>query len=435
MERGISELLAIVDETFEGLPDGRTGKNTTYTIKDAAQSAFSVFFMQSPSFLAHQRDLQRKKGENNARNLFGIEEIPTDPQIRNLLDPIEPSNLHAPYWQIYAGLEAQGHLEKHRGHKATLLCSLDGTYYFSSQKIHCDNCTQKTKDDKTYYSHSAITPVLVAPDQAQVITLEPEFITPQDGHDKQDCEQNAAKRWVERNAKRFKPHRVTILADDLHAHQPFCELLVDHHFNFILTCKPDSHPTLFEDVELLTHIDGVSETSLSHWNGRFREVWHCRYVNHVPLRKGEDALYVNWCEVTITRASSGQQLFHNSYITNFTLAHETVQSIVTSGRARWKVENENNNVLKQHGYHLEHNFGHGKQYLSAILVMLNLLAFLFHTVLHLTSQPYRLLRQELVSRITFFNDIRALTRYLLFSSWDHLLSFMLERLELDPAPD
>lgn len=421
--------------SFQALPDHRQGKNTTYTIQDAAVGAFSVFFMQSPSFLAHQRDLQRKQGRNNAASLFGVEQIPSDPQIRNLLDPIAPHHLQTPYWTIFAALQAEGHLQQHVGYGKTLLIALDGTYYFSSQKLHCQNCTVRTHGDQTRYSHAAVTPVVVAPGQTAVIPLEPEFILPQDGSEKQDCEQQAVKRWLERNAGRFAPWSVTILTDDLHSRQPFCSLLLQHQCNFILTCKPDSHPTLYAELALLDKIGGVAHQRVRQFNGRFTEVWQCRYVNRLPLRSSEDALFVNWCEVRIVHEQTGELLYQNCFMTNHMLTDQTVQPILRSGRTRWKIENENNNVLKNYGYHLEHNYGHGQQYLSAILVLLNLLAFLLHTVLSLTSVKYQLLRQELGPRRTFFDDLRTLTRYLFFPSWDHLLDFMLTQLELQPAPD
>jgi hypothetical protein len=421
--------------SFEASPDYRQGENTTYAIQDAAVGAFSVFFMQSPSFLAHQRDMQRKQGRNNAASLFGVERIPSDPQIRNLLDPIAPEHLRAPYWAIFAALQAEGHLQQHVGYGQTLLIALDGTYYFSSQKLHCDNCTVHTHGQQTRYSHAAVTPVLVAPGQTAVIPLEPEFIEPQDGSEKQDCEQQAVKRWLGRNAQRFAPWSVTILTDDLHSRQPFCSLLLQHQCNFILTCKPDSHPTLYTELELLDKIGGIAYQQLRQFNGRFTEVWHCRYVNQLPLRSSEDTLFVNWGEVRIVHEQTGELLYHNSFMTNHTLTDQTVQPILRSGRSRWKIENENNNVLKNYGYHLEHNFGHGQHYLSAILVMLNLLAFLLHTVLSLTSVKYQRLRQALGTRRTFFDDLRTLTRYLFFQSWDHLLDFMIAQLELQPVPD
>jgi transcriptional regulator with XRE-family HTH domain len=237
--------------------------------------------------------------------------------------------------------------------------------------------------------------VLVAPGHTHVYPLEPEFITPQDGSEKQDCERNAAKRWVERNGCRFAPWQATILADDLHCHQPFCTLLAQHQLNYILVCKPDSHPTLYEEIELLQRIEGLATFNLRLWNGRFAEQWQCRYVNQVPLRSGPDALLVNWCEVAIYREDTGARLYFNTFITNFELTHTSVRPIVQSGRARWKVENENNNVLKNYGYHLEHNYGHGQRYLAAVLVSLNLLAFLMHTILDQTHDLYRRIRQEL----------------------------------------
>jgi hypothetical protein len=147
------------------------------------------------------------------------------------------------------------------------------------------------------------------------------------------------------------------------------------------------------------------------------------------------ALLVNWCEVTITHSKTGKQLYYNTFVTNHHLTEQNVIPLVDAGRARWKVENENNNVLKTKGYHLEHNFGHGKQFLASFLLTLNLLAFLFHTILELVDARYRLLRQKLAVRQTFFNDVKTLTRYLFFDSWQHLLDFMITQLELDPPFD
>jgi hypothetical protein len=230
-------MLARVHEALAGVPEHRKGRNIQYTIADAGLGAFSVFFTQSPSFLAHQRDMERRRRRNNARSLFGIEQIPSDGQIRNLLDPVDPTHLREPFWEVYRCLDEDGHLERHRGVDGTRLISLDGTQYFSSQEIHCPKCRVTVREEKTYYSHMVMMAVVCAPEQEQVICLDPEFIIPQDGHDKQDCEQQAIKRWVNRNAGRFAPWSVTILADDLHCHQPFCALLLEHKMHFILTCK------------------------------------------------------------------------------------------------------------------------------------------------------------------------------------------------------
>lgn len=242
-EVGMSEtltfdsLLKVFHQLLERLPDRRTGKNTRYTIKDAALGAFAVFFTQSPSFLAYQRTMKQSEGRSYAESLFGIEHIPCDNQIRTLLDPLAPCHLFSMFTTVFEALEQCGELDPFRVLEGNLLVSLDGTQYFSSKKIHCPNCSHKTLADGTaLYFHDVITPVVVKRGCAHVISLEAEFILPKDGNDKQDCEITAA--------KRCKAAKVTVLSDDLYSNQPFCELLLQEGLSFILVCKPDSHPKL-----------------------------------------------------------------------------------------------------------------------------------------------------------------------------------------------
>jgi hypothetical protein len=420
---------------LDGLPDGRTGQNTTYSTKDAALSAFSVFFTQSPSFLAHQRTMKQNKGRSNAESLFRIEKVPCDNQIRNLLDPIAPEHLFPMFAQVLSDLEVAEQLDAFRAFKGNLHIALDGLCYFSSKNLHCQNCSQRTASNGvTTYFHNAITPVIVAPGHQQVIALAPEFIVPQDGHDKQDCEQAAAKRWVNKHVEQSGPKKVTLSGDDLYCKQPFCQLVLANKLDFLFVCKPDSHKTLYEQIDALAAATSLPQLSVHHLTKQGLEVYTYRYANQVPLRAGEDALLVNWCEVTVTKGTDGEVLYHNTFATNHQISDQTVHAIIRQGRTHWKIENENNNILKTKGYHLEHNFGHGKQHLASFLLTLNLLAFLFHTLLALADEKYRLLRQTLSARQTFFNDIRALTRYIFFDSWVHLLDFMIEGLELAVPP-
>ncbi|MBI3327253.1 MAG: hypothetical protein HYZ81_11200 [Nitrospinae bacterium] len=155
------------------------------------------------------------------------------------------------------------------------------------------------------YFHQALTPVLVAPGKPDVIALPPAFIRPQDGHDKQDCEIAAAKRWLHQHAEHYRGMKITILGDDLYCQQPFCELLLSHGFNFILVCTLESHPTLYEWIDTLAAAGDLPQFSLTRWNGRFRDVYTYRYASAVPLRDGEDALSVNWCELTVTTKRTG----------------------------------------------------------------------------------------------------------------------------------
>ena len=431
-ELSYENMIAMLHRQFEGLPDYRTGDNTRYRIADGALGAFGAFFTQCSSFLAYQRNLKRTKGNSNAESLFGIETIPSDNHIRNLLDPLEPSLVFPLFREIFRGLQSHGELAKMRSHQERLLLSFDGTQYFSSQQIHCPNCSErKLGNEETLYHHQVITPVVVQPENSNVIALEPEFIVPQDGHEKQDCERTAIKRWLKEHGSFYAERQCTALGDDLYCCQPICEQFVATGFDFTFVCKPDSHEILYEWIEYLEKTGEVEHLTFRHWNGRYAERWEYRFVNDVPLRGGEDALDVNWCEITITRKDNGRQLYHNSFATSYKITKSNVVSIIQDGRARWKSENENNNVLKTKGYHLEHNFGHGQQFLASFLLTLNLLAFLFHTVFGLLDERYQLIRKELGPRKTFFNDMRALLRYMIFKDWSHLLSFMMEGLELE----
>lgn len=256
---------------------------------------------------------------------------------------------------------------------------------------------------------------------------------PQDGKEKQDCEIEAGKRWVSQYGDYYAKRNVTILGDDLFSRQPFIQALMDEKLHFILVCKPDSHLALYEMVAFLQTNGAVHSYQKRHWNGKFGEIYTYRYANQLPIRGDQETIEVNWCELTITREDTGEQLFKNAFCTDFVVLETTVEAIVRDGRARWKVENENNNVLKTKGYHLEHNFGHGDQYLASLLLSLNLLAFLFHTVLDLVDEKYRLIRQELRKRRKFFQHIETLLCYFVFSSWEDLLAFMFKGLQLDTA--
>jgi hypothetical protein len=357
--------------------------NTTYGIGDIGMAAFSVFFMQSPSFLAHQRQLEEGHGRSNCASLFGIAKIPSDNHIRDMLDPAAPALLGPVFAETIEQLrQIDGGLDMFRQLDGRVLIALDGTEYHCSQKIHCRHCSTRARSNgRTEYYHSMLAATLVAPGHDKVIPLEPEFIVPQDGAEKQDCENMAAKRWLAAHAQRYAALDPVYLGDDLFSRQPLCRAVLDTGGHLIFVCKPS----------YLTGADlPVLEQTVK--RGRQRFVHRYRWLQDVPLRDGRDALIVNWFEIEII-----------------------------CGRARWKIENETFKVLKNKGYNLEHSFGHGKQNLSAILVSLNLLAFAIHTVCDIGDELWRNVRTKLGPRYNFFSKLAAITAYLIFSSWDDLL--------------
>lgn len=418
-----------------GLPDRRTGDNTQFEMADIALSAFAVFFTQCPSFLSFQQNMEQTQGRNNARSLFQVGRIPSDNHIRQMLDPVQPLHLFSLFDDLRQAFEEAGLLKEMRAVKDTRLIALDATWYFSSQSktIHCPNCSCiRHADGYTTHFHSAITPVIVSPGHSQVVPLRPEFIVPQDGQLKQDCEINAAKRWLCAHAARYATGNDTLLGDDLYAHQPFCRQVLLHGFHFLFTCKPASHAHLSSWIEGLEAGRQLHTLKLRLKGQSNRWEHHqYRWANAVPLTDSDDALKVNWCELTITDAE-GAVRYRNSFITDWPISADNVAGLVSAGRARWKIENQSNNVLKNRGYHLEHNFGHGKQHLSSLLATLNLLAFGLHTLLELTDESYRLIRSTVGARRKFFTHLEALTTYLYFETWERLMDFMMRGLEIGP---
>lgn len=426
-------LIEQVRSTFEQLPDVRKGgPNQRYAMPDAALSAFAVFFTQSPSFLDYQERMQKDKGRNNASALFGVHQIPSDPQIRNLLDPVDPAHLAPLFIDTVELMHRQGQLETHRA-LGGLLIALDGTQYFSSMVISCPACSSRAlRNGQTEHSHVALTPAVVAPGQATVFPLPPAFVVPQDGHAKQDCELAAGARWLAQWAPRVAQWgATTFLGDDLYCHQPFCRQVLAQGCDFLFTCLPACHATLYEWVSDLERAGTLGRVTRTRWTGRQRLSDTYRFASALPLRGSDDALLVHWCELTSTDAD-GKVLYRGAWATSHAITAHNVIEVAQAARSRWKIENENNNTLKTKGYHFEHNFGHGRQHLSSLLACMMLLAYLMHTVLDLLEPRYRAVRAQLPSRVTFFEHLRALALYLPFEGWDELFDFMLEGLK--PAP-
>ena len=165
----VAEIHNVCDE----LPDYRKpGPNLKYSIKDSASGAFSMFFNQSPSFLSHQRAMRQAEGCNNAQNLLGITRIVSDNQTRDHLDPLAPECFYPVFSNTFNLPDDAGHLDNYRFFDDCLLVPIDGTEFFRSSKISCENCSvSKRSNGKTSYSHKVLTPVTAAPDNNKVILL------------------------------------------------------------------------------------------------------------------------------------------------------------------------------------------------------------------------------------------------------------------------
>jgi hypothetical protein len=414
----LEELLSELREVCAGLEDKRQGQACRYTMADIGLAAFSVFFLQSPSFLGHQRALAEGHGQSNCQTLLGMAAIPSDNHIRQMLDGSSPAAFDRLFIKGVESIAAADGLSAFQRLDSRLLIALDGTEHFCSRKIGCPQCsTRRRSDGGVEYFHSFLGASVVAPGHTQVLPLPAEFITPQDGTEKQDCERAAAKRWLARYGAGITCFRPVYLGDDLYACQPIVCVIQESGGNFILTCKPGSHQTI---TEYLTGVD-FQEHRQTGRQGSKRITHVYRWLTEVPLRGTADAVPVTWFSVEILNGS-GKRTYYNSFITDLPVTADSVAELAACGCARWKIENETFNVLKTNGYNLEHNFGHGKQTLSNLLVSLNLLAFAFHTVANLCVLAWRTAVATRGAKYRFFEHLRTITAYIVFPNWHSLLT-------------
>ena len=262
--------------------------------------------------------------------------------------------------------------------------------------------------------------MIASPNMKQVVPLMPELIKNDDGEEKQDCEINASKRWLQ-SSKSLNLEAI-LLGDDLYSHEPFCKETVKSGYSFIFVAKEDSHKVMYEQIKLIEGIGEIDTHETVEGKANEKEHWQYKFLNEVPINGKKDALKVNWVEVVVIDKKGKE--YHNAFITDIEINKNNVHEITRAGRTRWKIENENNNILKTKGYHLEHNFGHGKEHLSGFLFTLNILAFLFHTVLEFLDENYAKAREK--SPIAeFFKETEVLTKHFYFDSWDNLMLFMI----------
>ena len=416
LERHLERLRAC----FARLPDPRHGRNRRYAMADVGMAALSVCLMQSPSFLAHQRALATQGRRSNAHTLFGLARIPCDNHIRQLLDGAPPAHMDDEFHAIAGDLDTHGALAPMRCLDARTLIALDGTEFFRSRKIHCPNCsTRKRNDGGTERFHQMLAATLVAPGQSRALPLPPEVIQPQDGADKQDCERQAVKRWLHRHGARTATLRPVYLGDDLYACQTVCKAMLDAGGDFLLTAKPPSHKTLYEYLDSVQ----VPARRTATGAGTRRRIQRHRWMTDLPIRDGADALRVNWFETVIAKLD-GTVTYRSSFVTSLPVNRDNVATLANCARARWKIENESFNVLKRHGYHLEHNFGHGKRTLACMLATLNLIAFALHTACDLVESLWQQARQRLGARRRLFEHLRTVTEYRVFADWNALFRLL-----------
>jgi hypothetical protein len=360
-----SALMRIVDESFSRVkgPEMRMG---AISLKDCLLSAYALFSLKYPSLLQFDRHFREKVIGHNLASIYGIKQVPSDTQMRERLDQLEPRQLRRSFQRLLAQCQRSGRLSLYRYEGGRYLVAIDGTGYFYSEEVHCEQCCEKHhRDGRVSYYHQILAAAIVHPKQKVVLPFAPEPIMKTDGMQKNDCEHRAAERLLG-DFKREHPHlKVIITGDGLYPNGPFIKRLTQDGHRFILVAREKNHQALFEEFRALPRQQHeVVESKVKH---RFE--WangHVLNDSHLDCR-------VNVLEYWEEHANGKIQ--HWTWVTDIELSEKNVYQIMRGGRARYRIENETFNTLKNQGYQYEHNFGHGNKYLSSVFAHMMLIVF------------------------------------------------------------
>jgi hypothetical protein len=410
-------LLKRVQKQFTKIPDTANFRSKI-PLEDCLMSGLALFGLKMPSLLQFDEQLAGEKLlRHNLKTLYGIEKAPCDTYLRERLDEVDPFLLRKSFNRVFAALQRQKVLERFEYYDKHYLISLDGTGCFSSHQVHCDSCCVKNHKDgsKTYY-HQMLGAVLVHPDEKTVIPLAPEPILKRDGHKKNDCERNAAKRLLE-SLRREHPHlKMIIVEDALYANAPHINLINQLDMRYIIGVKPDDHAYLFEFVNAVKMQEKEER--------RDGKIHRYRWFNGAPLNDANSDCSVNFLEYEETSAKGKVQRF--TWVTDIPLTPSTVRLVMRGGRARWKIENETFNTLKNQGYHFEHNFGHGYRNLSTVMAMLMFLAFLIDQAQETCCEFFQRALKKVKRKIRLWRKIQSLFTEYFVVSWHALYEAIID---------
>lgn len=409
-----SGLLEIIHNVFKKIkmPQIKGNRVEPITITDCLMSGVAIFKLKYSSLLQFNKDYINGRVRHNLKTLFKIEQPPSDTYMRERLDEVNPAELRKAFKAVFAKIQRGKELESFKFMDDHYLVSIDGTGFFSSPKIHCDNCCvkQHSNEEKTYY-HQMLCGAIVHPDRNTVIPFAPEPIMKSDGMNKNDCEHNAIKRFVE-NLRREHPHlNVIMTADGLASKASTIQLFKDAKMHYILGAKPGDHKFLFEFV------NGICKT-IEHTT-KDGKIQKFRYANNVPLNNSNSNVIVNFLGLVETNPKTGKTTTF-SWVTDIKLTKDSIHMVAKGGRARWKIENETFNTLKNQGYEFEHNFGHGKKNLSTVFAMLMILAFLTDQVQELCDYLFQQALFKKERKKYLWNNLQSLFFCFKLSSWEEV---------------
>lgn len=397
-------LLSTVKTGFEKIEDHRPG-NVQHSQGDCLMAGFAMFSLKDPSLLAF--DERRIAAPHNLMTIYGMGSIPCDTSMREILDGVDPNNLRPLFKDAFRLLQRGKALEQMVFMEGRYLLNLDGTGYFSSSTLYSDACMEKVnqKTGKVTYYLQAVGAAIVHPYFKVVIPLCPEIIRKQDGETKMDCERNAVRRLLKKFRKDHPHLKVIINEDALASNAPHIEDLEQYNCNYILGVKEGDHKFLFQHVDQAIKDGEAVELVMA--DEKNEDISHYfRIIYDAPLNKSNQDRRVTFVEYWEENTKTGKiQRF--SWITDLEITEANVYLFMRGARARWKIENETFNTLKNQGYHFGHNYGLGKQHLTETLVFLMMLAFLVDQIQQLCCPLFNAVWKKWKSKRSLWEKVRS----------------------------
>lgn len=413
-------LIALLRDRFGDVADGRRQESVEHTMVDTLSAAFAMFSLKEPSLLS----FEERKEEEAIDRLFGISRVPSDTAMREILDGIDIEPLNQAFADIFHELQRGGALQKWEFDRGHYLLAIDGTGYFCSTKIHCPHCLEKkSKKGVVQYHHQAVAAVLVHPDTREVIPLAIEPIVKQDGKSKNDCERNATRRLLKRIRRLYSKLKLIVVEDGLASNAPHIADLQEFNIRFLLGAKPGDHQYLFEQV--IDACDQSREELVRAKNAQRPIVSETQFIQDLALNRSHPDLRVNFLQHCEYDAKTGDISKQFSWVTDIDVPRPKMRLYAQGGRSRWRIENETFNTLKNQGYHYEHNYGHGKENLSTVLMLLMFLAFLVDQVQQACCPLFQAVLEKLKTRRKLWDHLRSHVRHFRFHSFYALWSAVL----------
>jgi hypothetical protein len=431
----------IIFDNFKKFTDHRP--ISIIPLESILMSSFAVFALKCPSLLGFEKAFQMSETRSeNLKRLFRLERVPSDTQLREVLDYVNFEQFRGVFKALFSYVQRSKVLEKfvfmdidNLPHYAV---AVDGTGIFRSEKIKCPDCLVFERfdaDNKSIitYGHNMLAASLVLPEVKQVIPFCPEAIVTQDGKTKNDSEITAFKRFMEDFKKDHPKLKIVFLLDALYANNPVIKLIEENGHKYIIAVK-NTKSLLFSLVKEGEENQTTSIHEKTYNLGQKiikKKVLKYRYNNNVRLHQEVDTPYVNFVDVHERLTwddKDGNKKEENQYfsfITNIKIDLGNIEKIAQGGRTRWKVENETFNTLKNRGYNLEHNYGHGDFNLSYNFIMSMYLAFFVDQIQEISCLKFKKILEQIGSKRLLWTTLTGSLDWVEFDSWDEIYNKLL----------